>query len=411
MIITEPRQTARYERKREAILEAAALLFNARGLGGTTLADVAQRVGLTTTSVTYYYRRKEDLAVACVTRAIENLNDLLTEAEFEDGSEARLRHFVMLYFDQHAQVVTGMRPVLINFWDGRALTGPGAEAATLAFTEMFRRFRRWFEDPAGPVLSRPEQNARTLHLLGALLWAKEWLNHFDVEDFPRCAACFTDILIFGFASAEADWTVEAVAPPPPRASVIEVSREAFLRAATELVNEHGYRGASVDRISAKLSVTKGSFYHHNVTKDQLVAQCFERSFEVTRAAYRAAPRDLGKGWIRLCRIATALVRFQFSEHGSLLRYYALAATPELMRPKLVSDFDRLARRTAGVIVDGIVDGSVRRLDPTIAALIFTGMVNASAELRHWCPGLTEEEAVAFFVRPSLLGVFSDTQAL
>jgi AcrR family transcriptional regulator len=49
-----PAQTARFERKREAILETAAQLFNARGLGGATIADVAQGVGLTTASVTYY---------------------------------------------------------------------------------------------------------------------------------------------------------------------------------------------------------------------------------------------------------------------------------------------------------------------------------------------------------------------
>ena len=38
------KQTIRYERKREAILDAAATLFNARGLGGTIIADVAQSV-------------------------------------------------------------------------------------------------------------------------------------------------------------------------------------------------------------------------------------------------------------------------------------------------------------------------------------------------------------------------------
>jgi hypothetical protein len=39
------------------------------------------------------------------------------------------------------------------------------------------------------------------------------------------------------------------------------TRAAYLRAATRLVNEYGYRGASVDRIAAELRLTKGSFYH------------------------------------------------------------------------------------------------------------------------------------------------------
>ncbi|MGZ8407165.1 MAG: TetR/AcrR family transcriptional regulator [Caulobacteraceae bacterium] len=52
-----PGQTKRFERKREAILDAAARLFNQKGLKGATLAEVAQRVGLITTSVTYYYKK------------------------------------------------------------------------------------------------------------------------------------------------------------------------------------------------------------------------------------------------------------------------------------------------------------------------------------------------------------------
>ena len=39
--------------------------------------------------------------------------------------------------------------------------------------------------------------------------------------------------------------------------------DAFLRAATSLVNEQGaYFGASVNRISARLNLIKGAIYHH-----------------------------------------------------------------------------------------------------------------------------------------------------
>ena len=57
----------------------------------------------------------------------------------------------------------------------------------------------------------------------------------------------------------------------------DATRSAYLKAATRLVNEHGYRGASVDRIAAQLQLTKGSFYHHHETKEELIAACFERS--------------------------------------------------------------------------------------------------------------------------------------
>ena len=405
MTIPLARQTARYERKREAILDAAAQLFNARGLGGTTLADVAQQVGLTTTSVTYYYRRKEDLAAACMMQAIECMSELLLLANDEATAPARLTRFVVLYMRLQEDVTAGRRSPLINFWDLRAMTGPGAETAGQAFSGLFRDFRQWFCDPAGPILTRAEQNARTHLVFSALLAAKAWITRFDAEDYERAAERFAEVLIGGLAGSTSTWSMVDIALPLDL-QVLESPREAFLRAATELINEQGYRGASVDRISAKLRVTKGSFYHHHDTKDELVAECFDRSLEVLRLAHRAVPYGSGSGWARLGAIAERLVRFQRSKYGPLLRYSALSAMPAPMRPELMMDTDRLAQRSAGVIADGIADGSIRAVDPTIAGLFVMGMVNAAAELHHWVHGVTDEAAITSFVRPSLLGVFT-----
>ena len=410
LLPSAPIQTARFERKREAILEAAASLFNARGLNGTTIADVAQGVGLTTTSITYYYRKKEDLAAACLIRAIETIERLVTQADREIEPAARLAAFIRLYFALHAEVTMRRSPEIINFWDLRAMAGAGAAPPSQAFSDLFRRFRRWFCDPAGPILSRAERNARAHLVFSAFLWAKEWLVRFEPEDYPRAAEHFADVLIRGIAAPGADWAFTTRALPTPRAMAPEVSRDAFLRAATELVNEQGYRGASVDRISAKLSVTKGSFYHHNENKDDLVAQCFHRTFEVIRAAHRAAPPEIGTGWARLSLVASSLVRHQLSERGPLLRYSALSAMPEAVRPVLLRDFDRLSQRTAGIIVDGMADGSIRAIDPTIAGQLVTGMVNAAAELRHWAHDATEANVVELFMRPCLVGVFAPSSS-
>ncbi|KAJ8135040.1 hypothetical protein OY671_011747, partial [Metschnikowia pulcherrima] len=61
----EDTSTKRFRAKRDAILAAAAEAINEQSAKGMTFADVARRVGLNTTSVTYYFKRKEDSAAAC----------------------------------------------------------------------------------------------------------------------------------------------------------------------------------------------------------------------------------------------------------------------------------------------------------------------------------------------------------
>ncbi len=400
-------QTLRFERKREAILQVAAGLFNARGLGGAKIADVAQAVGLTTTSVTYYYRKKEDLAAACLMRSIAHLGALLEQAEPAATPALRLGCLLDLYFSHLAGVAEGRAPVLINFWDLRGLTGPLAPQAMEGFVAVFRRVRSLlFQHEHGPKLTRPEQNARAHLVLSAVLWAKEWIARYEVEDYARASARIAEVLVHGLAGTRQVWAPIPLELTTRPAGGGEVSREAFLRAATILVNEQGYRGASVDRISARLNVTKGSFYHHNETKDDLVADCFERTFEVIRQAHRCAQTVEGNGWDRITALSAALVRRQLSGQGALLRYSAFSAAPPAARPGLMATFGRLSERTAGMIADGIVDGSIRPVDPVVAAQLVTGMVNATAELSKWSPAVTEANAADLFAKPLFLGLFS-----
>jgi AcrR family transcriptional regulator len=217
-------------------------------------------------------------------------------------------------------------------------------------------------------------------------------------------------LIGGLAAAGSIWAPPAIDVQRPnlqraRPDAAEASREAFLRAATELINEIGYRGASVDRISARLNVTKGSFYHHNATKDELVGDCFERTFEILRDAHRAVQALGGDGWTKASAMACALVRHQLSAHGPLLRYSALAAAPADRRAELWATSERLAERTAGLISDGVADGSIRPVDAVVAAEILMGLINAAAELQKWSPAATEATCGELFVRPLFMGVF------
>jgi AcrR family transcriptional regulator len=187
---------------------------------------------------------------------------------------------------------------------------------------------------------------------------------------------------------------------------VEAQRETFLLAATRLVNQLGYRGASVEKISASLNVTKGSFYHHHNAKDDVVVACFHRSFDVFRAAQAAARALDGDAWTQIASASAALVEFQLSAQGPLLRASALAALPENIRLEMVEMSNRISERWGAMISDGIAAGAIRPVDPFIAAQMLNSTLNAGADIGVLLPDISGPDAAALYVRPLLMGVLA-----
>jgi AcrR family transcriptional regulator len=359
-----------------------------------------------TNSVTYYYRKKEDPATACVLRAIEVFDQIVVQAATEPTVEARVRRFFAIGVERLAAVQAGTLPPLVLFSDTRALPPPQIEVVFTAYTGLFRHLRELLRTPAMQHLSRAELNARTHLVLSHANGLQRWLLRYEIDAYPRVAQQLADIVLDGIAGCAAHWADAAGLERHWHLSdSAESTSEAFLRAATVLVNEQGYRGASVDRISARLNLTKGSFYHHHDNKDDLIAACFERTFSVVRRAMRLAAAGPGSGWQKLCALARALLQYQMSPEGPLLSLSALSALPDRAhRDGVRLTLARLNESLAGLVVDGMVDGSIRSLDPAIAAHLVSGAINAGAEVPRWVPGATRDNVADLYVRPVFDGL-------
>jgi AcrR family transcriptional regulator len=403
--------TARYARKKETILAAATAILNRQGVRGMTLADVAAKVGLNTTSVTYYYRKKDDLAAACFMRGLERFEAMVDEAAAETTPAARIMRFLDLYLDLNRRVRRGEATPLTSFTEIKALKEPLHGSVVGAFNDLFRRVRGFFDDPSLAHLDKRQRNARTHLLMEQVFWSGRWLRRYDVEDYGRVRDRMGDILLNGLPAAGRAWAPQALPDPTPQSDEGSAPeglewRETFLVAATRLINQRGYRGASVEDISAALNVTKGSFYHHHDDKDALVSECFERTFTVTRRSQldaRALPTD---SWTQLVSTAAGLTTYQLSEHGPLLRASSLGALPEPLRSDMADGYMRGWQRFASIISDGIADGSIRAIDPSIAAHMINSMLNAAASLGAWVPGVERDEAADLFAKPLLTGVLA-----
>lgn len=399
-------QTQRFQEKREAILNAAAIQFNLHGVKGATLSGIAASVGLATNSVTYYYRKKEDLASACFLRAIEAFAAVAVASLAEPTVEGRIRTYFRKLALLFQAIELGEHPPLVTFNDMRAMPEVQFGEVSEAYTAMFRHVRAMLRSDGTRELSPADRNARAYALLSMGHWMRAWIARHEPVEYTDMADRTSDILIHGSAGRDSVWTEGADAEKSWQfRDTSDPTMEAFLRAASQMVNENGYQGASVDKISAQLNVTKGSFYHHNDNKEDLVWACFERSFQIIRHALELTGRDFGNGWDRGCASTRALARFQLSANGPLLRLGAISALNDPARRADVGrTMHRLTLRLSTTVIDGIIDGSIRAIDPNVAGHIATGIISGTAGLNRWVKEVTAENVARLYLRPMFIGI-------
>ncbi|MBB4660332.1 TetR family transcriptional regulator [Parvularcula dongshanensis] len=75
-------------------------------------------------------------------------------------------------------------------------------------------------------------------------------------------------------------------PSPPDA------RSALLGAATRLIRERGYAATSVNDLCREAGVSKGAFFHHFASKDELAVEAAKNWSAVTGALFREADYHL-----------------------------------------------------------------------------------------------------------------------
>jgi AcrR family transcriptional regulator len=394
----------RFEKRRADIIAAAIPVLNGQGFKGMRLTAVAELIGLKATGVTYYFPRKEELAVACLESGMAIFHEMLAVAERERTARARVGRLVELFVERDAAVRDGKAVPLASFSPIRALEGEHHERATEGYKRMFRRVRALFESPELASLDNVALSIRTIVLLEQLYWANVWLGDYDLDEFPRLGQRMIDIIADGLSPNGAVFEPAELALRGATEGA-DAAKEAFLVAATREINAHGYRGASVDRISASLNVTKGAFYHHNEAKDDLVAACFRRTFRIVREAQRqvrgAGPNERQ----RLVTAVTALIRFQLGPEGPLLRTAVLSSMPHEHQVEVVGSSYKINRQFASMIADGISEGSVRPIDPAVAGPLISAAINVASDVRMTRMA-THDRVVRDYARPLFTGLLN-----
>ena len=404
---TQPKasETERFERRRQDVIHAASALINELGVKGTTFAELARSVGLNATSITYYFDRKDKLVVAVYEATLDWLEEAAREAAGKATPAERLQSFIAAQVALRRRIRDGESGLITALSEIRTLD-EALQAPLLAqYARVVDHVRSFFGE-GRDGLKRSLDTARAHVLLEAMFWWPVWSLRYSTRDFDRLEARMVDIFSRGLAGQGRGWQPHALANSNWRSE--DEGADAFLRSATVMINQRGYRGASVNRIAAALNVTKGSFYHHHSAKDDLVFDCFERSYDRLSAVQLAASGIEGDWWTRIASALAELIDLQFRDPMPLLRTTALQALPAGERGSVVVRSNRLANRFAGMLSDGIADGSVRAVDPLVASQLIMPALNAAYEARGWAARQPDPAlAVKLYAWTLCAGVFTD----
>jgi AcrR family transcriptional regulator len=401
---SERNPSERYIQKRALILETASRRFNAQGVRGATLEDIARDVGMNLTSIRHYFRRKDDLVAAGFLRSIALHGERFERALEAGDREARVGELVRQYFGLRREIREGGPEVMI-FGDMRSLPEEHAAQVWPGYVGLFDIVRKIVAGPGDLENNRQRVNARAHFLMSQLFRSVFWLPAYPVESFGWVEGKFLDILFNGLMAPGA--TLATPEPLPAEGEVAQASSwESFLLAATTLINEQGYRGASVDAIARKLNRTKGSFYHHMEGKGDLLAACFSRTLALLKDAQADALGAQPQGLNQAYAATTALLRRQQTPAGGLLRSSALTSAEGDGHDRMMRELSQVVTRFSGMITDGIIDGSGRPCDPRIAGEMIMVTVNSAYGVKGWVKGVTADNIVDLFARPMFEGLFA-----
>jgi len=190
-------QSPDYDKRRDAILRAAARLYARQGFNGASIADLAKACKSSKSLIYHYFPSKEDILHQVMAAHLDALVAAAAEATRDGGPEAQLRalarRFMSLYVDARDQ-----HKVLLNELDNLA---PGPRAEVIG---KQRRIIATVEELLRSI--RPETGPLALPLamlfFGMINWTHTWFRAEGRVSADRLAAIAVSLMLEGVSSPQ-----------------------------------------------------------------------------------------------------------------------------------------------------------------------------------------------------------------
>ncbi len=150
----------------------------------------------------------------------------------------------------------------------------------------------------------------------------------------------------------------------------EETRSKIIEAATTLFSKHGYDATGVAEICTTAGVSKGAFYHHFPTKQAVFMTLLETwladidtGFELIR---QQSP-NVSETIIQMAQMAGGVFQAADVRLSIFLEFWMQAHRDPEIWQAAIAPYRRYQDFFAGLVSQGIADGSLRSVDPEAAA--------------------------------------------
>jgi AcrR family transcriptional regulator len=369
--------------RHERVLDEAARQLNSKGVLLTSLAEIAEKLGVSRSAMYYYVADRRDLVFQCYQRAAQITARHLAEATRTSGSaEEMLCRFIKRMLDPgEPEIAARAEIAMMNATQRDTIQG--------LHDALVARLARLIETGQSEGSFRTcdvDVNARTI--LSLVTWvplAAHWAQALGPLAHSRLLDAAIATVLEGFSTARkapefVPLDLSTLSPPSVRAfdreAALQAKREALLRVASRLFNRKGIDSTSLEEIASQVGATKRTVHHHLGSKADLVVACFDRAF---RIFFCIKDGMHGYPGSRLNALAAAMhalsLAYPSEELSPLSPLVGFAALSADGQRKIDRYSLELGEAYHSVIRGGIEEGSIRNVDVEARALMLPGLVS------------------------------------
>lgn len=158
-------------------------------------------------------------------------------------------------------------------------------------------------------------------------------------------------------------------------SMKALKRQAVLKEATRAFGKRGYHNTSLEDIARSLNVSKATLYNYIKDKQEILHECHAHAYDIGERAFEYARQHGSTGAAILRHVMLYNITSLTEEFGAC----AVLTEVDALRPKdrasAIKRREGIERQMIALIKQGIEDGSIRAVDPEIAAITLMSVVN------------------------------------